>query len=74
MVMEAGERINDAEDWVYTKQCGCQVTFLGSCFHHTSRMIACSWHSPRNKVMERSRIVEEAREALRIAKMNQPPR
>jgi len=66
--------INDSKDWTFTKQCGCQVTFLGSCFHRTSRMIACTWHATRNKVLERTRIVEEAKEALRIAKQNQPPR
>lgn len=44
-----------------TFECGCTVTFLGSCEHRATRMDACEQHSSRDGYMERAQIVMEAR-------------
>jgi hypothetical protein len=72
-MLEPQERINDSEDYVVRRQCGCRVTFLGSCFHHTSRLDACAGHNGRDQFDERIQIVKSAKEELRIAKLMQPP-
>jgi hypothetical protein len=74
MIMERQKSINEAEDYVVRRQCGCCVTFLGSCFHRTSRLEACILHNKRDQTHERDQIVAEAKRELQQAKLRQPPR
>lgn len=67
-------RINDSADYKVSFPCGCTVTFLGSCFHRTSRMMACTRHDGRDQFAERTALVQDAKRTLAVAKRAQPPR
>lgn len=73
-IAEQPRPINDAEDYAVRFQCGCSVTFLGSSFHHTSRMECCSNHNGWGDSNERDRMSAEAKHRLAMAKLMQPPR
>ncbi len=63
------KQINDAVDWHHTWSCGCRAVFLGSCLHRTSRFEACLQHDKRHQFDLRTRMREEAKEDLRMAKL-----
>lgn len=73
-ICEQPERINDAADYPIQFQCGCEVVFLGSCFHRSSRMTCCNKHNRRRDFEARNKIQRQAKEHLRFAKLMQPPR
>ena len=49
-------------DYVVHFPCGCKVTFLGSCGHHTSRMDACEQHNKFGQIEDRNLMCAEARD------------
>lgn len=73
-MLEQQPPINDSADYVVTMQCGCTVTFMGSCFHRSSRMSACVNHCLRDQFDVRTKIVQMAKEELAWRKQMQPPR
>lgn len=74
MVSELPKRIHPQVDYPIIFQCGCRVTFLGSCFHHTSRMECCAEHNSRSKSAERNELRRRAKEQYEIESMFQPPK
>lgn len=72
--MDQQQPFNTSADWAYREQCGCVVTFLGSCQHNSTWMEPCQFHNKRYQFHDRETIVLRARAAREQAQLNQPPK
>jgi hypothetical protein len=68
-IAEVPEQYDPTNDWVYSEQCGCKVTFLGESLHWSSRMECCSKHDGNDNQKVRDALYATAKRRLKFVQM-----